>query len=230
MLALPLAALFTALAWALTSLLGGAQYLPDGAIATQLMIWSIPVGWVNSFLQYALIALDLQRRITRAFLLAVGFNVAANLLLVPTYGYRAAALTTIASEVFLLLPFVWLLQRALGPLPWRDILWRPTLATALLLLILAGLWPLSAALALLIGCVLYGLAAVAPATFFGSRTPAVAAPVAAAAAQPVPAGSQVLTPSLREGESFFWRRSRLRTKGLAKTGNFRTSPSRVRVM
>ncbi|MCY3945510.1 MAG: oligosaccharide flippase family protein [Anaerolineaceae bacterium] len=157
MLALPLAALFTALAWALTSLLGGTQYLPDGAIATQLMIWSIPVGWVNSFLQYALIALDLQRRITRAFLLAVGFNVAANLLLVPTYGYQAAALTTIASEVFLLLPFVWLLQRALGPLPWRDILWRPALATALLLLVLAGLWPLSAALALLIGCALYAL-------------------------------------------------------------------------
>ncbi|MCE2488674.1 MAG: oligosaccharide flippase family protein [Anaerolineae bacterium] len=156
-LALPLAALFTALAWALTSLLGGTQYLPDGAIATQLMIWSIPVGWVNSFLQYALIALDLQRRITRAFLLAVAFNVVANLVLVPTYGYQAAALTTIASEVILLVPFVRLLQRALGPLPWRDILWRPLLATALLLLTLAGLWPLSAALALLAGCVLYVL-------------------------------------------------------------------------
>ncbi|MDD9954834.1 MAG: oligosaccharide flippase family protein [Anaerolineaceae bacterium] len=157
MLALPLAALFTALAWALTSLLGGAQYLPDGAIATQLMVWSIPVGWVNSFLQYALIALDLQRRITRAFLVAVGFNVVANLLLIPTYGYQAAALTTIASEVILLLPFVWLLQRALGPLPWGDILWRPALATALLLLVLAGLWPLSAALALLLGGALYAL-------------------------------------------------------------------------
>ncbi len=157
LLALPLAALFTALAWALTSLLGGAQYLPDGAIATQLMIWSIPIGWINSFLQYALIALDLQRRITRAFLLAVGFNIVANLLLVPRYGYQAAALTTIASELILLLPFAWLLQRALGPLPWIAMLWRPLLATALLLLVLAGLWPLSPVLALLAGCALYAL-------------------------------------------------------------------------
>lgn len=157
LLALPLAALFTALAWALTSLLGGAQYLPGGAIATQLMIWSIPVGWINSFLQYALIALDLQARITRAFLLAVGFNIVANLLLVPTYGYQAAALTTIASELILLLPFAWLLQRALGPLPWRDMLWRPLLATLLMLLALAGLWPLSPALALLTACALYAL-------------------------------------------------------------------------
>ncbi len=157
LLALPLAALFTALAWALTSLLGGVQYLPDGAIATQLMIWSIPVGWINSFLQYALIALDLQWRITRAFLLAVSFNIIANLLLVPRYGYQAAALTTIASELILLLPFAWLLHRALGPLPWRDMLWRPLLATALLLLTLAGLWPLSPALALLAGVGLYVL-------------------------------------------------------------------------
>lgn len=157
LLALPLAALFTALAWALTGLLGGEQYLPDGAIATQLMIWSIPVGWINSFLQYALIALDLQRRITRAFLLAVSFNIIANLLLVPRYGYQAAALTTIASELILLLPFAWLLHRALGPLPWRDMLWRPLLATALLLLALAGLWPLSPALALLLGGGLYAL-------------------------------------------------------------------------
>ena len=157
LLSLPLAALFTALAWALTSLLGGVQYLPDGAIATQLMIWSIPLGWINSFLQYALIALDLQRRIMRAFLLAVGFNIVANLLLVPRYGYQAAALTTIASELILLLPFAWLLQRALGPLPWFAMLWRPLLATALLLLVLAGLWPLSPLLALLAGCALYAL-------------------------------------------------------------------------
>ncbi len=157
LLALPLAALFTALAWALTSLLGGAQYLPDGAIATQLMIWSIPIGWINSFLQYALIALDLQRRITRAFLLAVGFNIVANLLLVPRYGYQAAALTTIASELILLLPFAWLLQRALGPLPWIAMLWRPLLATSLLLLVLAALWPLSPLLALVAGCALYAL-------------------------------------------------------------------------
>ena len=64
-LALPVAVLFTFLAYFLTNLLGGAQYLPDGAIATQIMIWSIPFGWINSLTQYVLIALDLQRRIMR---------------------------------------------------------------------------------------------------------------------------------------------------------------------
>src|SRR4029079_3121711 len=42
--ALPLAVIFTFLAYVLTGILGGSEYLPDGAIATQLMIWSIPIG------------------------------------------------------------------------------------------------------------------------------------------------------------------------------------------
>jgi len=107
--ALPTAVIFTFAAEFLAGVLGGAQYLPDGAIATQLMIWSIPIGWMNSLTQYVLIALDLQKRITTAFVLGVGFKLIANLILIPQYGYRAAALTTIASEAVLLVPFALLL-------------------------------------------------------------------------------------------------------------------------
>src|SRR5690606_25974279 len=72
--ALPTAVIFTFMATPLVALLGGAEFLPDSAIATQLMIWSIPIGWMNSLTQYVLIALDLQRHITRAFFVGVGFN------------------------------------------------------------------------------------------------------------------------------------------------------------
>ncbi|MBC7871491.1 MAG: flippase, partial [Chitinophagaceae bacterium] len=70
-IALPLAVLFTFTATALTAILGGSEYLPEGAIALQIMIWSIPIGWMNSLTQYVLISLDLQRRITGAFIIAV---------------------------------------------------------------------------------------------------------------------------------------------------------------
>ncbi|MBZ0276838.1 MAG: flippase, partial [Anaerolineae bacterium] len=49
--AVPVAVVFTFLAYFLTGMLGGAEFLPDGAIATQLMIWSIPIGWMNSLTQ-----------------------------------------------------------------------------------------------------------------------------------------------------------------------------------
>ena len=132
-IALPTAVIFTLLAYPLTAILGGAQYLPDGAIATQIMIWSIPIGWMNSFTQYMLVALDLQRRITWAFVLGVGFNLIANFLLIPQYGYQAAAFTTILSEAVLFVPFIWILRGSIGDLPWLQMLWRPLAATGLMI-------------------------------------------------------------------------------------------------
>ncbi len=136
MLALPIAVVFTVIAEALTNLLGGAQFLPDGAIALQLMIWSIPIGWMNSLTQYALIALDMQRRITVAFVAGVSFNIITNLIFIPEYGYRAAALTTIASEGVLFIAFAWLLYREIGQRDWLSLVWRPVVAGAAMLAVL----------------------------------------------------------------------------------------------
>lgn len=151
-LTLPLALIFTVLAEPLTLVLGGARYLPDGAIALQLMIWSIPFGWMNSLLQYVLVALGRQRLITRAFGGAVLFNIAANLIFIPTYGFRAAALTTIASEVALFLPFIFLLRGSLPQLRLLALLWRPLIAFAVMCLALLafGQSPLALALAVLL--------------------------------------------------------------------------------
>ncbi len=154
-LALPVAVFFTLAAHPLTLLLGGAEFLPDGAIALQLMIWSIPIGWMNSLTQYALIALDLQRRITTAFIIAVAFNVIVNLIFIPQYGYRAAALTTIASELILLLPFAWLLRGAIGRLKWFDYIWRPFTAAVVMLVLTVLLQPVQPMLALVGGIGVY---------------------------------------------------------------------------
>jgi O-antigen/teichoic acid export membrane protein len=155
--ALPAAVIVTFAAFFLTALLGGAQYLPDGAIATQIMIWSIPIGWMNSFGQYMLIALDLQRRITGAFALAVGFNLISNFLLIPQYGYQAAAFTTILSELVLFVPFYLLLRPAIGPMPWVAILWRPVTATAAMIGVMLLTWPITPLLGLAAGVGAYAV-------------------------------------------------------------------------
>ncbi|MCB9456486.1 MAG: oligosaccharide flippase family protein [Anaerolineaceae bacterium] len=153
--AVPVAIVFTALAYVLTGLLGGAEFLPDGAIATQLMIWSIPIGWMNSLTQYVLIALDLQRRITRAFVIAVTFNIVGNLIFIPQYGYQAAAIITIFSEAILLLPFALLLHGALGRLPWAGMLWREAVAGSVMVAVLVIGWPIQPFLALVVAGVAY---------------------------------------------------------------------------
>ena len=114
MVALPLAVVTTFIAPALIGVLGGSEFLPEGGIALQIMIWSIPLGWINSLTQYVLIALDRQRQITFAFVAAVSFNVGGNLIFLPQYSYRAAAVTTILSELALLIGFYYLLRKRSG--------------------------------------------------------------------------------------------------------------------
>jgi O-antigen/teichoic acid export membrane protein len=157
-LALPTAVATTFLAHALISILGGARFLPDGAIALQLMVWFIPIGWINSLTNYVLVALDLQRPMRWAFLAGVSFNVIANLIFIPLYSYRAAAIITVLSEVVLQFFFYRLLRRELPPVPWIALLWKPVVAALVMFAVLIALWPLGtvgALAGLLIGGALY---------------------------------------------------------------------------
>jgi O-antigen/teichoic acid export membrane protein len=77
------------------------------------------------------------------------------MLFVPQYGYQAAALTTIASELMLLIPFGVFLHQALGALPWFQMIWRPVLAAALMLVTLLLTGELNSALGLTLGVLVY---------------------------------------------------------------------------
>ena len=165
MTALPVAVATTFIARALILTLGGPEFLPDGAVALQLMIWSIPIGWINSVTQYVLIALDRQRVLTRAFAIAVIFNITANLIFLPVFSYRAAAVITIFSEALLLALFLRVLQStlhqripgeaALSTISLWQLFWKPGLAAAVMLGVLALLWGVNALLALAVAVTVY---------------------------------------------------------------------------
>jgi O-antigen/teichoic acid export membrane protein len=138
-LALPIAAGTPFIARGLILLLGGGDFLPDSMIALQLIIWFLPFSFVNSVTQYVLIAIDQQRFLTKAFLIGVAFNLVANLIVIPTYSYRGAAVVTVLSELALLVPFYYSIRRHLGPLPWLSLIWQPAVAS----LVMAGvMWAL----------------------------------------------------------------------------------------
>lgn len=152
---LPIAMGITVLAEPLVWLVGGAQYLnlPETArffgrefsymggsdLALRVIIWSIPIGFVNSVTQYVLIAVNQQHYLTRAFIFGVLFNVVGNLLVIPRFGYVGAALVTILSEFSLLFPFYWSVRRHVGVVPWAGIFVRPLLAVAAMGAAVAGL-------------------------------------------------------------------------------------------
>jgi O-antigen/teichoic acid export membrane protein len=88
----------------------------------------LPFSYVNGLTQYVLIALDKQKTIVRFFAITAVFNVAANLALIPRFGYVAASAVTVGSEVVLLAPLWWLTARELGGTSLARTAARPTLA------------------------------------------------------------------------------------------------------
>ncbi|MFW6097847.1 MAG: oligosaccharide flippase family protein, partial [Chloroflexota bacterium] len=157
LISLPVAAVTTLLAPTLIGVLGGAEYLPDGAVALQIIIWSIPVGWINSVTNYVLIALGQERVQVRAFFIAVAFNVVTNLIFLPLFSYRAAAVTTILSEVLLLLIFNMYLRERMPAIGWGRLLWRPLAVTLIMIVLMALGATVHPALGLLLGIAFFPL-------------------------------------------------------------------------
>ncbi len=132
MLALPIAVGTPFIARELILFLAGESFVPDSVIVLQLLIWFLPFSFINQVTQYVLIAINQQRHLTRAFIIGVLFNIVTNLIFIPLYGYRAAAITTILSEWALLIPFYILVRQNLCVVPWFDIAWRPAAAAAVM--------------------------------------------------------------------------------------------------
>jgi O-antigen/teichoic acid export membrane protein len=157
-LALPAAILFTLLATPLVGFLSGSAFLPHGAVALRVLIWSAIFGWVNSLTNYVLMALDRQRQVMMASAVRVVFAVVANLLFVGRFGFVASAWIIVAGEFLLVLLFTADLRRHLGPVGWGRLLWRVVLAALLTGGVVWGLSFFSAPLAVLAGVIVYPVA------------------------------------------------------------------------
>ena len=154
-IALPISVGTTLLAEPIVLLLGGPAYVPGSVWALRILIWFLPFSFVNGITQYVLIALNRQRAITLAFALGTTFNLLTNLAAIPRFGYLGAAATTVLSELVLLVPFWYLVRRHLPSVRLLPLVWRPTLAAAVMG---AAVWPLTSwapALAVPTGALVY---------------------------------------------------------------------------
>lgn len=132
LISLPTAAGTTIIAEEIIRIVAGERFLPESALALQILIWFLPFSFVNGVTQYVLIAVDEQRSITRSFLIAAPFNVVVNLATIPLFGFVAASAMTVLSELVLMAPFLLALRRKLKlPAP-LELVWRPALASAIM--------------------------------------------------------------------------------------------------
>lgn len=161
LVSLPMATGAALLAEPLMEVFAGPEYLPHAAVALGVLVWLLPLSFVNGLTQYLLIALDRQRYLSLSFALATLFNLAANLYLIPRYSYLGAALTTVLSEAVLLGPFWLAVLRHLPGIPVARLGWRPALASAVMAPAVLVAREASWLLAVPLGAVVYLAAAMA---------------------------------------------------------------------
>jgi O-antigen/teichoic acid export membrane protein len=160
-LALPISVGTTLLAEPIIGLLAGPAFLPDSALALQVLIWFLPFSFVNGLTQYVLIALNRQRWITLSFFVAAAANLALNLWAIPRYGFLGAAVATVISEWILLMPFWYAVRRHVAAVPLLGLTWRPILAAMIMGLAVYWARDVGPWLAIPLGAVVYGVALLA---------------------------------------------------------------------
>jgi O-antigen/teichoic acid export membrane protein len=157
LLALPIAVGASILAGPLVSFLFKAGFEPAAPIL-QIIIWTVPLMFTSELLGYVVLITDQERRAARSVLVSTGFNVAFNLLLVPRFGFFAAAVMTVVTEAVLVGQHAWTLRVLMRQINWLATVIRPLAAACLMgvvTLLLRSQTPLLVDIALSAGA--YGL-------------------------------------------------------------------------
>ena len=136
--------------WALAGDLVNFLYTKDYSAAVpalQIVVWVIPLMYISEFLGYVIVINDQESSIARAVVISSAFNGLANLFLVPRYGFFAASVMTVLTEVILLAQYFWLLRDLLRKYNWVQSLLLPLAVTGVMVgvvLVLRGRIPLVA--------------------------------------------------------------------------------------
>ncbi|MFH0912385.1 MAG: flippase [Patescibacteria group bacterium] len=117
--ALPLIAGTLVAATPVMLLIAGQDFILSGPIL-RVLILAIGGSFLNSVMIYTIMAANQQSRLITPYVLAVVFNVAANLLLIPRFSYWGAAVVTVATEFWVLVASMYIVWKYLHfSVDWR---------------------------------------------------------------------------------------------------------------
>jgi O-antigen/teichoic acid export membrane protein len=124
--------------------------------AFQVLVWVIPLQYVSEFLGYVVLVKGNERLATRSLLISTSCNVMINLVLVPRYGFMAAAVVTVITEAVLVLQYLWILRAEIRQFDVGMVLLRPLLAAGAVFLALLASHSLPFLAQLAVGVVVGG--------------------------------------------------------------------------
>jgi O-antigen/teichoic acid export membrane protein len=132
---IPLAILVSVRASSIIELFGGQNFTP-AAIALQLLMWSVAVGFFQQLAMRTSTAANLERRVPYLSAVSMSINLLLNLVLIPHWQFIGAAIAALLSELVSLCLFSLLLRRYINLFPVILILLRVFLGNFPMLLFL----------------------------------------------------------------------------------------------
>lgn len=81
----------------------GKDFGPQSQLALEILVWTIPLIYVDYVLIYLLVASGHQRKNAIAAFFCAILNITLNYILIPYYSYKGAATATVATQVLLML-------------------------------------------------------------------------------------------------------------------------------
>jgi O-antigen/teichoic acid export membrane protein len=130
-LGLPIAVGTTLIAGPIILLIYKSAFTPS-IIALQILIWSIPIIFVNYIIGTAINSINKQRQMVKSTFIVMAMNIILNLLLLPKYGYIAASIITVFTELASFIFWYHILNVNGYKIPLHKILVKPVLASILM--------------------------------------------------------------------------------------------------
>lgn len=108
-------------------------FFKSGYMATvpilQILIWAIPIIFVNYVLGASIISINRQHETMRICFICMVLNIALNLILIPLYGAIGAAVVTVITEFVLVLLYYHLVSKYLCKIKLLKVLLKPIIAS-----------------------------------------------------------------------------------------------------
>jgi len=134
-LSIPVSVGTTVLAPEIVLLIYKSAFTPS-IIILQILIWAIPITFLNYIFGTILPAMNRQNVLLKVTFLSMIINIALNLVLIPTYSYVGAAVVTVVTELFIFILCLFILSRTFSKVRLQDVFFKPVVASIIMLLFL----------------------------------------------------------------------------------------------
>ena len=132
-LSLPVAVGVTLLAQPIILLIYKSSFLPS-VLVLQILIWTIPITFLNYIFGSILPAMNRQNTLLKITFISMLFNIAVNLVVIPTYSYVGAAVVTVLTEVIVIALCFFVLSKSFCSVNIPNVLIKPAIASAFMAL------------------------------------------------------------------------------------------------